>query len=113
MKKLIIILAALAVILPTAAFANHQDGFYQGYGSNFISFGFGNNQRARYSHGGNVPFYDHRGAPYDYHQLQPGHPIRVQYSGGHGHERVERVIVRQWRGHGNGRGHGRGHDRNH
>ena len=112
MKKLLIILAALAVILPAAAFANHQDGFYQGFGNNSISFTFGNNQQGRYGHGGNVPFYDHRGAPYDYRQLRPGHPIRMQYSGRRGYERVQRVIVQPWQGqggHGGNRGgHGRG-----
>lgn len=115
MKKLIIILAAVAAILPAAAFANHQDGIYQGYGNNFISFGFGNNQQARYSHAGNVQFFDHRGAPYDRRQLRRGQPIRVEYAGHHGHERVQRVIVREWHGHDSDHGHGhdRDHDRNH
>lgn len=98
MKKLILLVAAVAAILPAAAFANHQDGYYQGFGNNFLSFSFGSNQHARYGHGGNVPFVDHRGAPYDYRQLQPGHPIRVHYSGRRGYERVERVIVQQRRG---------------
>lgn len=109
MKKLILILAAIAAILPAAAYANHQDGFYQGYGSNSISFSFGNNQRARYSHGGNVPFVDYRGRPYDYRRLQHGHPIRVQYTGGHRHRRFQRVIVQQRRGDAHNRGRGRNH----
>lgn len=104
------ILAAMAAILPAAAYANHQDGYYQGYGGNFISFSFGNNQHARYGHGGNVPFFDHRGASYNYRQLRRGHPIRVQYSNYRGQRRAERVIVRQWRG--DGRNHGRNHGRN-
>jgi hypothetical protein len=108
MKKLILILAAVAAILPAAAFADHRDGFYQGYGSNFLSFSFGNNQHARYGHGSNVQFVDHRGAPYNHRKLQPGHPIRVQYSGRRGHEQVQRVIVQPRRGgdHGGNRGRG-------
>lgn len=95
MKKLIIILAAVAAILPAAVYANHLRGTYGEYGSNFISFGVGGGQTMRYSHGGNVPFVDDHGATVDYHTLRRNHPITVDYSGTHGQERVNRVIVHQ------------------
>lgn len=102
MKKLILLLVVIAVGLPMAAMANHLDGSWGGYGSNYISFGIGNQQR-RFSHSGNVQFFDDRGGPVDYHTLRPGHPITVDYSGNHGHEVVNRVIVHQRSG---GRHHG-------
>ena len=105
MKKLIIILAAIAAILPAAAFAGHYDGVYQGYGSNFISFGIGT-RPMRLSHGGNVPFVDHRGQAFNQRNLRRGHPIRVEYDDHGGRQTVRRVIVQQRRsgGHGNRRG---------
>lgn len=75
-----------------AAMANHLDGTWGGYGSNYITFGVGGQQQ-RFSHGGNIPFVDDRGAVFDYHSLQPGYPITVDYSGNRGHEMVRRVIV--------------------
>lgn len=104
MKKLIILLAVLAMGLPVVARANHLDGSWGGYGSNYISFGVGHQQH-RFNHGGNVPFVDDHGASVDYHSLQPGHPITVDYSGGHGHETVNRVIVHQRQGGGHHRRH--------
>lgn len=101
MKKLIITLAVIAAIVPTAAFANHLDTTYGGFGSNYISFGIGN-QQTRYSHRGNVQFVDDYGSVVDYHTLQPGYPITLDYSGNHGHEYVRRVIVHK---------HNRGHHR--
>jgi len=94
MKRLIIILAALAAILPAAASANHLRGTYGEYGSNFFSFRVGP-QTMRYSHHGNVPFVDEHGANVDYHSLRPNHPVTVDYSGTHGHETINRVIVHQ------------------
>lgn len=94
MKKLILILAAAAVMLPAAAFANHLNGTWGGYGSNYINFGVGG-QSMRYGHGGSVPFVDDHGAVVDYRTLQPGHPITVDYAGERGHEHVNRVIVHQ------------------
>lgn len=105
MKKLIIILAAVAAILPAAAFANHLDGVYQGYGRNSLRFTFGNNQRASYGHGGDVQFVDHRGRPFNRRNLRRGHPIRVEYAGDHSHRTVRRVIVQQRNGNEH---HGRG-----
>ena len=92
MKKLIIILAAVAAILPTAVYANHLRGTYGDYGSNFFSFRVGP-QTMRYNHHGNVPFVDEHGATVDYHTLRRNHPITVDYSGTHGHETINRVIV--------------------
>lgn len=106
MKKLIIILAAVAAILPAAAFADHLDGVYEGYGRNSLSFSFGNNQHAHYGHGGNVEFVDYRGRPFNRRHLRRGHPIRVEYAGPHSHRTVRRVIVQQWNG---GDLHDRGH----
>ena len=102
MKKLIIIMAAMAALLPAAANADHVRGTYGEFGSNFISFRVGP-QTMRYSHHGNVPFVDERGATVDYHTLRSDHPITVHYSGRRGHERVSRVIVhRQTRTHRSG-----------
>jgi len=92
MKKLIIILAAVAAILPMAAFANHLDGTWGGYGSNYINFGVGD-RSMRYGHSGNVQFVDETGGMVDYHTLRPHHPISLEYEGGRGHEIVRRVIV--------------------
>lgn len=97
MKKLILLLVVIATGLPMIAQANHLDGSWGGYGSNYISFGIGNQQR-RFSHSGHVQFYDDRGAAVDYHTLRPGYPITVDYSGSHGHEIVNRVIVHRHRG---------------
>ena len=94
MKKLIIILAAIAAILPAAAFADHYDGVYQGYGSNFISFGIGT-RPMRLNHGGDVRFVDHRGRRFNQRHLRRGHPIRVEYADHHGRQTVRRVIVQQ------------------
>ncbi len=92
MKKLLLILAAIAVILPVSAFANHLDGTWGSYGSNYISFSVGN-QNHRFNHSGNVPFVDEHGATVDYHTLRSNHPVTVHYSGRHGHEVVNRVVV--------------------
>lgn len=105
MKKLVIIFSILAASVPMTLLANHLDGTWTGYGSNYISFGVGN-QPMRYSHSGNVPFVDERGANVDYHTLQPGHPITVDYAGRHGHETVSRVIVHQRRVRGHHHSHG-------
>lgn len=108
MKKLIIVLSAIIALLPAAAFADHYDGVYQGFGSNYISFGIGT-RSMRFGHGGNVAFVDHRGRHFDQRQLRRGHPIRVEYTGRRGHETVRRVIVQQ-RNRGRDRNHGRNGD---
>ncbi len=105
MKKLILILSILAAAVPVTLLANHLDGTWSGYGSNYISFGVGN-QPTRYSHSGNVAFVDEHGGTVDYHTLQQGHPITVDYAGRHGHEVVRRVIVHQRRARGH---HHHGH----
>lgn len=92
MKKILLILAAIAVILPVSAFANHLDGNWGSYGSNYLSFSVGN-QNHRFSHNGNVPFVDEHGATVDYNTLRPNQPVRVHYSGRRGHEVVNRVVV--------------------
>jgi hypothetical protein len=104
MKKTIMILAAVAVLLPVAALADHLRGTWGGYGSSYISFGVGH-QSMRFNHRGRVPFVDDHGAAVDYHRLQRGHPITVHYSGRHGHERVSRVIVHRRTGGHHRRGH--------
>ena len=104
MKKLILILAVIATGLPMTLLANHLDGTWGGFGSNYISFSVGHQHR-RFSHSGNVPFVDDHGAVVDYHSLQPNHPITVDYSGARGHETVNRVIVHQRKNGGHRRGH--------
>ena len=104
MKKLILILAVIATGLPVVAMADHLNGSWSGFGSNYISFNAGNQQR-RFSHGGNVPFVVDHGAAVDYHSLQRNHPITVDYSGARGHETVNRVIVHQRKNGGHRRGH--------
>lgn len=94
MKKIMLSLLIASVLMPSAAFADHLNGTWGGWGSNYISFSVGNNSH-RFRHGGRVPFVDDHGAAVDYHTLRRGHPITVDYSGGHGHERVNRVIVHQ------------------
>lgn len=103
MKKLLLILTIVGASLPLAAMADHLSGTWGGWGSNYISFSVGNQQH-RFNHAGNVPFVDDHGAAVDYHTLRPGHPVTVDYSGGRGHERVNRVIVHQQTG-----GHRGGH----
>ena len=97
MRKLIVILALAAAVLPASAFASHLDGTWGGWGSNFISIGVGN-QSMRYGHSRHVSFVDDYGAPVEYRTLRRGHPITVDYAGEHGHEHVNRVIVHQRRG---------------
>lgn len=84
-------------MMPLAAFANHLNGTWGGWGSNYISIGVGSGQQ-RFSHGGNVPFVDDHGAPVDYHTLRPGHPVTVDYAGSGAHQTVNRVIVHQQQG---------------
>lgn len=110
MKKLILILAALAAILPAAAFADQYHGTYLGFAGNQLSFQAGGHRHSmQCGHGGNVPFYDEHGAAYNYQQLRPGHPITVHYANQGGHRVVQRVVVRgQGAGHNRGgQGHGR------
>lgn len=104
MKKFILLLVVIATGLPMIAQANHLDGSWGSYGSNYISFGIGNQQR-RFSHSGNVPFVDDHGATVDYRTLRPNHPITVDYSGRARHETVNRVIVHQRRDSGRRHGH--------
>ena len=99
MKKFILILTVIVMGLPMAALANHLRGTWGEFGSNYISFSVGDQHR-RFSHSGNVPFVDEHGANVDYHSLRRNHPITVDYSGTHGHETVNRVIVHQQRRHG-------------
>jgi|GEM_PF-2166696 len=104
MKKLILLLVIIATGLPMIAQANHLDGSWGSYGSNYISFSVGGQPR-RFNHSGNVPFVDEHGATVDYHTLRPNHPITVDYSGHDRHETVNRVIVHQRRDSGRRHGH--------
>lgn len=113
MKKLLLILAAVAAMLPAAAFADQYNGTYLGYGGNQLSFNVGSHRHnMQCNHGGgNVAFYDEHGAAFDPTGLRRGHPITVHYANQGGHRVVQRVIVRQQTSghHRGGRGHGRRH----
>lgn len=95
MKKLIMILAAVAAMLPAAAFADQYHGTYGGFQNNMLSFSVGGHRHSMRCAHNRVRFYDEHGAVYNSARLAPGHPITVHYRNSGGHRTVERVIVRQ------------------
>ena len=79
--------------LPAIAYANHLDGGFVSFGGGSLVVGGQAGHQETFSHRANVPWVDDHGAVVDYHTLQPGHPMTVQYAE-HNHQRVvERIVV--------------------
>lgn len=95
MKKLLIILAVVAALLPAAAFADQYHGTFSGFHNNMLSFTVGGHRHSMRCAHNRVPFYDEHGAVYDYQRLAPGHPITVHYTNSGGHRTIQKVIVRK------------------